>query len=58
MITESLQTRYPDVEYDVLSIPLVGFVSLTGCSFMGEETYKPGTRLSNRPTFICDPIDG
>jgi myo-inositol-1(or 4)-monophosphatase len=27
-------------------------------SFMGEETYKPGTRLSADPTFIIDPIDG
>lgn len=25
---------------------------------MGEETYKPGDRLSAAPTFICDPIDG
>lgn len=27
-------------------------------SFMGEETYKPGDRLTSAPTFICDPIDG
>lgn len=26
--------------------------------FIGEETYKPGTRLSDKPTFIVDPIDG
>ena len=26
--------------------------------FMGEETYKPGTKLDDAPTFICDPIDG
>ena len=26
--------------------------------FMGEETYKPGTKLDDSPTFICDPIDG
>ncbi|KAF2725077.1 inositol monophosphatase [Polychaeton citri CBS 116435] len=26
--------------------------------FMGEETYKPGDQLSDRPTFIVDPIDG
>ena len=58
MITESLQTRYPDIEYGVLSVPSAGFESLIACSFMGEETYKPGTRLSSRPTFICDPIDG
>lgn len=25
---------------------------------MGEETYKPGTRLTQSPTFIVDPIDG
>ena len=25
---------------------------------MGEETWKPGTRLGNEPTFIVDPIDG
>ncbi|KAF2263778.1 inositol monophosphatase [Lojkania enalia] len=27
-------------------------------AFMGEETYKPGDRLTSTPTFICDPIDG
>ncbi|KAF2107858.1 hypothetical protein BDV96DRAFT_288515 [Lophiotrema nucula] len=27
-------------------------------AFMGEETYKPGDRLTSAPTFICDPIDG
>lgn len=26
--------------------------------FMGEETYKPGTKLDDSPTFIVDPIDG
>lgn len=26
--------------------------------FMGEETYKPGTKLDDAPTFIVDPIDG
>nr|KMM68805.1 inositol monophosphatase 1 [Coccidioides posadasii RMSCC 3488] len=26
--------------------------------FMGEETYQPGMRLTNAPTFIVDPIDG
>ncbi|KAH8732334.1 inositol monophosphatase [Phaeosphaeriaceae sp. PMI808] len=26
--------------------------------FMGEETYKPGNKLTVAPTFICDPIDG
>lgn len=25
---------------------------------MGEETYKPGDRLSANPTFVVDPIDG
>jgi myo-inositol-1(or 4)-monophosphatase len=27
-------------------------------SFIGEETYTPGQRLSEAPTFIVDPIDG
>jgi len=27
-------------------------------SFMGEETYTPGTKLAGTPTFIVDPIDG
>ncbi|KAI9736257.1 MAG: hypothetical protein M1834_001143 [Cirrosporium novae-zelandiae] len=27
-------------------------------SFLGEETYKPGMKLTSAPTFICDPIDG
>jgi myo-inositol-1(or 4)-monophosphatase len=26
--------------------------------FLGEETYKPGMRLTDSPTFIVDPIDG
>ncbi|KAK7927750.1 myo-inositol-1(or 4)-monophosphatase [Apiospora marii] len=26
--------------------------------FMGEETYKPGQKLTAAPTFIVDPIDG
>ena len=27
-------------------------------SFMGEETYKPGDKLGEEPTFVVDPIDG
>lgn len=27
-------------------------------AFMGEETYKPGTKLGPEPTFVVDPIDG
>lgn len=27
-------------------------------SFLGEETYQPGMRLTEAPTFVCDPIDG
>jgi myo-inositol-1(or 4)-monophosphatase len=27
-------------------------------SFLGEESYKSGQKLSCAPTFICDPIDG
>ncbi|KAH8802646.1 myo-inositol-1-monophosphatase [Xylogone sp. PMI_703] len=26
--------------------------------FIGEETWKPGMKLTNAPTFIVDPIDG
>ncbi|CAZ85858.1 unnamed protein product [Tuber melanosporum] len=26
--------------------------------FLGEETYTIGKKLTNKPTFICDPIDG
>ncbi|KAF8250846.1 inositol monophosphatase [Wilcoxina mikolae CBS 423.85] len=26
--------------------------------FLGEETYIPGKRLTDKPTFVCDPIDG
>ncbi|KAH7081892.1 hypothetical protein BKA63DRAFT_530825 [Paraphoma chrysanthemicola] len=26
--------------------------------FLGEETFKHGTKLADAPTFICDPIDG
>lgn len=26
--------------------------------FIGEETYKPGMKLTDAPTFIVDPIDG
>ncbi|CAG5184782.1 uncharacterized protein ALTATR162_LOCUS11079 [Alternaria atra] len=27
-------------------------------SFLGEETFKAGTKLSDTPTFVVDPIDG
>jgi len=26
--------------------------------FLGEETYKPGMKLTEAPTFVVDPIDG
>ena len=26
--------------------------------FLGEETYKPGMKLTSSPTFVVDPIDG
>ncbi|KAJ4375356.1 hypothetical protein N0V83_002442 [Neocucurbitaria cava] len=26
--------------------------------FLGEETFKHGTKLLDTPTFVCDPIDG
>jgi len=26
--------------------------------FLGEETFKDGQKLSDDPTFVCDPIDG
>ena len=26
--------------------------------FLGEETYKPGMKLTDAPTFVVDPIDG
>jgi myo-inositol-1(or 4)-monophosphatase len=26
--------------------------------FLGEETFEHGTKLTNAPTFVCDPIDG
>ena len=26
--------------------------------FLGEETYKPGMKLTDDPTFVVDPIDG
>ena len=28
------------------------------CTFLGEETFKHGTKLADTPTFIVDPIDG
>ncbi|KAI1269002.1 inositol monophosphatase [Xylariaceae sp. FL1019] len=27
-------------------------------NFIGEETYKPGMKITDKPTFIVDPIDG
>ncbi len=27
-------------------------------AFVGEETYKPGVRVTEAPTFVVDPIDG
>lgn len=26
--------------------------------FLGEETFKHGDKLADKPTFVCDPIDG
>ena len=26
--------------------------------FLGEEQFRPGQKLSDKPTFVCDPIDG
>lgn len=26
--------------------------------FLGEETFKAGQKLTDHPTFVCDPIDG
>jgi len=26
--------------------------------FLGEETYKPGMKLTDAPTFVVDPVDG
>ncbi|EOD44100.1 putative inositol monophosphatase protein [Neofusicoccum parvum UCRNP2] len=26
--------------------------------FLGEESFKEGTKLTDSPTFVCDPIDG
>ena len=31
---------------------------LTSVPVMGEETYRPGDKLSDTPTFVVDPIDG
>lgn len=31
---------------------------MVDCSFLGEESYMPGKKLTDKPTFICDPIDG
>jgi len=27
-------------------------------NFLGEETFKTGDKLDDKPTFVCDPIDG
>ncbi|KAK3068318.1 hypothetical protein LTS18_000708, partial [Coniosporium uncinatum] len=26
-------------------------------NFLGEETFKTGDKLDDKPTFVCDPID-
>lgn len=33
-------------------------VRYPGFGFLGEETFKTGDKLENKPTFVCDPIDG
>lgn len=38
--------------YDCLSSLYPNF------GFLGEETFRNGDKLADKPTFICDPIDG
>lgn len=28
------------------------------CAFVGEESYAPGVSITDKPTFVIDPIDG
>lgn len=34
------------------------FAKFPTFKFLGEETYKPGMKLTDAPTFVVDPIDG
>lgn len=68
MVWETLKQKYPTFWYEFLPkqeiSPLKEYLLTSAYalaalySFLGEESYKPGTRLSDSPTFICDPIDG
>ncbi len=59
MVTIALQEKYPDFECASIPPPLILPIALTNQTpVMGEETYQPGDKLSDKPTFIVDPIDG
>ena len=64
MVSTTLKDKYPTYPY-VFAVcsklfPLLFRLidPLTCYRFLGEETYKPGMRLTPFPTFVCDPIDG
>ncbi|OAK94713.1 hypothetical protein IQ06DRAFT_353139 [Phaeosphaeriaceae sp. SRC1lsM3a] len=54
--TSDLVTRYDrQVENMVKQRVLAAYPDF---GFLGEETFKHGTKLAAIPTFVCDPIDG
>src|ERR1700761_3391455 len=57
-ISSELRQKYPDYEC-VQTYPLDSVRLMNAISFIGEETYIPGkSNLTEKPTFIVDPIDG
>ncbi|KAH7410419.1 hypothetical protein DE146DRAFT_675130 [Phaeosphaeria sp. MPI-PUGE-AT-0046c] len=54
--TSDLVTQYDKQVEDMVEQRVLGAYPDFG--FLGEETFKHGTKLAATPTFVCDPIDG
>lgn len=51
-IVTKYDTQVQEMTYDKLRNRYPEF------DFLGEETFKPGTVIADKPTFVLDPIDG
>lgn len=54
--TSDLVTQYDKQVEDMVEQRVRA--SYPAFAFLGEETFKHGTKLADSPTFVCDPIDG
>jgi myo-inositol-1(or 4)-monophosphatase len=54
--TSDLVTQYDKQVEDMVEKRVLA--AYPNFSFLGEETFKHGTKLANSPTFVVDPVDG